>query len=340
MSPAHDHLTAFRRTFREAHSLSQQLLRREFRRQDPAIAEMMKFILRKQRASEYPFVFTCSFCRKESDGRRIRRLAAAVHLLQSSTFVTDDIFDNARLRYGQPAVHVHYGVNYAILASQLVQSVALKAISERLSTGRFRNGLAVMKVFHQMVLDVYRAQYLDLASTANLRLTRQEYERGVTLGAGNFFANVARCGALLAGKAPRQVASLERYGYHYGMALFITDDIVDVLRLPAETGKSYAADLKNRRTHLPVILALRMASPRDAAFLRSFYRSTHSASRDLHRAARILRRSGALAACQRQAERHLSRSLEALRALGRSTPVARLRWLAETLLQAQGLEGE
>lgn len=333
------HLSAFDRTFREAHRLSQQLLRREFRRKDPGIAEMMRFILRRQVASEYPFVFTYSFCRKEADARRVRRLAAAVHLLQSSGFVTDDIFDHARTRYRQPAVHVRYGTSGAILAAVLMQSVAGKVLFQELERGAFRNQLKVAEIFNQITLDLYRGQYLDVHNSGHLKLPRREYDRTIALGVGNYLANVATCGALLAGKGAREVARLRRFGYHYGMALFITDDIVD-LQPSAETGKDFASDLRNRRMRLPVILALRMASPRDAAFLRALYRKSLPLPRDVRRAAVILRGCGALDACQREAERHISQALTALRGLRSSTPVARLRWLAETLLETQDLEGE
>ena len=334
-----DHLSAFQRTFREAHSLSQHLMHREFRRQDPGIAELMKYILRRQSTSEYPFVFQYSFCQKESDGRRVRRLAAAVQLLQSSALVTDDIFDHARLRYGQPAVHLRYGVSGAIIAAELMQSVALKVVGEELERGRFQNKLAVANLFNQILLDLYRGQYLDVHNTGNLKMARREYDRIIALGVGNYVAHVAKCGALLAGKGSREAASLERYGYHYGMAVFVTDDIVDV-RSPAVTGKSFAMDLRNRRMRLPVILALRMASRRDAAFLRNLYGKARPAARDVRRAAGVLRKCGALTACKREAERHLSRALAALRGLRQSMPVARLRWLAETLMQAQELEDE
>lgn len=338
MPAARDHLSALDRTFREAHQLAKRLLRREFRPRDPGIARFMSFILRKQTTSEYPFVFQYSFCRKESDGGRVRRLAAAMHLLQSSTFITDDIFDNATRRYGQPAVHVRYGVTYAIVAAQLVQSVGLKVIFEELERGRFPHQLEFSRVLNQIVLDLYRGQYLDVANTADLRMSRREYDRIIALGGGNYFANVAKCGALLAGKGRREVARLERYGYHYGMALFITDDIVDLLQPPSVTGKGFAADLKNRRMRLPVILGLKMAGPRDAAFLRRLYRKARPEAREVRRAARILKACGALTACRRMAEGHISQALQALRGLRRGTPWARLRWLAETLLPAQGLE--
>lgn len=334
-----DHLSALDRSFRAALRLSRASLRREFRRQDPALADMMRYVLRRQVASEYPFVFLYSFCRKPGEARRVRRLAAAVHLLQSSTFVTDDVFDRAPLRYGQPAVHVRYGTSGAVIAATLMQSLAMKVIFEELERGRFPNRLAAAREFNQIVLDLYRGQYLDLRWSGDLRMSRREYSRIIALGGGNHFAHLAKCGALLAGRSPRDVARLQRFGYHYGMALFLTDDITDA-QPAGETGKSPAADLKNRRVRLPVLLALAMASPRDAAFLRRFYRRRNASRSDLRRAAGILRRSGALADCQREAERHLSRALNALRGLRRGVPVARLKWLAETLIEAQNLEGE
>jgi len=337
--PTSDPLAAFDRSFRAVHRLSRQLLRREFRRQDPAIAGLMDYILRKQVASEYPFVFTYSFCRKPADARRVGRLAAAVHLLQSSGFVSDDIFDQSRTRYRQPAVHVRYGVNDAILATVLMQSVAAKVLGEELERGAFRNRLEVANLFHQITLDLYRGQYLDVHNSGKLKLPRREYDRTIALGVGNYFARVAECGALLAGKPSREVARLRRYGYHYGMALFITDDIVD-LQPSALSGKDFATDLRNRRMRLPLMLGLKLASARDAAFLRGLYRKARPKGRDLRRAVGILRRCGALEACQREAERHISRALEALRALPRTTPLARLRWLAETLLETQDLDGD
>ena len=334
-----DHFSAFDRTFRAAHRLSRELLRREFHRQDPALADLMRYILRQQVASEYPFVFINSFCRQPADARRVRRLAAAVHLLQSSTFVTDDIFDHAPLRYGQPAVHVRYGVSRAVSAAVLMQSVAFKVIFEELERGRFRNRMAVAREFNQIVLDLYRGQYLDLHYTADLTMPRREYGRIIALGGGHHFAHLAKCGALLAGKAPEDVARLQRFGYHYGMALFLTDDITDA-QPAGETGKSPAVDLKNRRVRLPVLLALEMASRNDAAFLRRFYRRPSAPPSDVLRAAAILRRCGALGVCRRAAERHISQVLEALRGLRRGAPMARLQWLAETLIEAQNLEGE
>lgn len=330
-------MTAFRRAFRQAHSQSEKILRQQLPRDDRYLRAMMMSTLRGQVTADYAFVFQYAFCRRESDTARVSRLAAAVHLLQSSAFVTDDIFDHSRLRYGHAALHEAYGVSYAIVATELMQSAALATISRELQRGRFPNSLAVMEILNRVVFGLYVGQYLDVRNSGNLRMTRRQYDRVIALGVGRYFGQLAKCGALLAGKTHSEVEALTRFGYHYGMALFITDDMVDIINSSADTGKGDSCDLVNRRMRLPAMLALRLAAPRDALFLRRYLGGKGAVRRHLPRAARIIQRSGALAECKKAAHRHVMQSLSALRRLAQTVPVQRLAWVSETLLRAQGL---
>jgi geranylgeranyl pyrophosphate synthase len=333
-----DHLAAFRRTFRQVHALSLNIMRQQLPRDDRFLREMMMSTIRGQVTADYAFVFQYAFCRRESDASKVNWLAAAVHLLQSSAFVTDDIFDHSDLRYGHAALYKEYGVIYAIIATELMQSAALRAISQELQRGRFANTLRVIEIFNRVVINLYVGQYLDVRNTGNLTMTLRQYYRVIALGVGKYFEQMARCGALLANKAPSEVESLARYGYRYGMALFITDDIVDITNMPADTGKSYGCDLANRRMRLPVMLALRLAPPREAKFLRGYLCEDSSRPPDIRRAVKVIEHSGALAECKKAATRYVTQSLAALRPLTQTVPVRRLAWLSRTLLKAQGLE--
>ncbi len=313
-------------------------MRQYLPRDDSYLREMMMSTIRGQVGADYAFVFECAFCRRESDVPKVSRLAAAVHLLQSSAFVTDDIFDHSDRRYGHAALHKRYGVTYAIIATELMQSAALRAISQELQRGRFANTLQVMEILNRVVFDLYVGQYLDVRNTGNLKMTLPQYNRVIALGVGKYFEQLARCGALLANKTPHEVKKLARFGYHYGMALFITDDIVDITNMPAVTGKSYGCDLVNRRMRLPAMLALRLAPTREAKFLRDYLSGNSSSRGDLQRAVSVIERSGALAACKKAANRHLAQSLAALRPLANTVPVRRLAWLSQTLLEAQRLQ--
>ena len=328
----------FRAQFREVESLSRKLVLDNLASGDRHLRRMMLFPLRWHTPSDYPFLFCYSYCRTEKDGATIKNLAAAVHLLQSSTFITDDIFDAGTLRFGRPAFHRQYNVSYAIIATQLMQSIAFRTFCSELDRGRFKHPALVMKILNEMLRDLYLCQYLDLYYTARTNLALSEYYRVIGLGAGYFMSNLARCGALLAGKPASDVRALAAYGYNYGMALFITDDISDVIRKPWETGKSFAADLKNARPKLPLLLALRLSRGEDRRFLKHVLTGDTTTASDLRRAARVIQDVGAIAQCTRIARRYLARSLRSLSSTRSLVSRTNLAWLSTSLLPAQGLE--
>jgi geranylgeranyl pyrophosphate synthase len=291
----------------------------------------MALVLRKQTASGYPFVLKYAFCRRERDGKKILKIAAAVHLLQQSSFLTDDIFDRGELRYGNRPVYLEYDVNHAIIAAELLQGIALRCVSEELAWSGFRNATMVFELLNQILLDGYVGQYLDIVNSARPGVTLREYYRMIALGAGRAFQNLARFGALLAGKPKEEVRELSKFAYNYGMALFIIDDIVDMLP-PRETGKTYAGDLKGRRMHLPLIMAIRMANPSQKKLLHRFLRENAPHRPRIEQVATVIRDCGALEASQRIARRYLNASLRSLSKLPPGIATDHFRWLAKRLL--------
>ncbi len=187
---------AFRVTFRETLSSAKHLVMNSVAKADAGLCKLMAFTLHNQTPSEYPFVLRYAFCHREDDGRKILKIAAAVHLLQQSSFITDDIFDCGELRYGDRPVYLKYDVNHAIIAAELLQGIALRCVSEELAENGYRNTAIVFKLFNQMLLDGYVGQYLDIFNSARLTVTLQEYYRTIALGADASFKTllaVARC---------------------------------------------------------------------------------------------------------------------------------------------------
>lgn len=323
---------AFYRTFRQAHRISKRLVLEHIRPRDGHLRELMRYALAKQTTSEYPFVFQYSYCKDESGVRKIGRMAAAVHLLQSSTLITDDVFDFADERYHRPAIHQKYDISHAIIAAELLQSIGMECISSELERPGFRNQVLVLKLFHKIIKDLYVGQHLDIVNTSNLRMPTREYRRVIELGAGCFFQNLARSGALLANKPKAHVESLAAFGYHYGMGLFITDDIVDIAQPRAATGKPFAPDLQGRRMRLPVILALQLGAKNDVRWLKEFLKSSDNSRMVLLEAANRIKNSGALQVCQAVANDYITRSIRSLAAI-EGTPTGKsLTWLARRLV--------
>jgi len=311
--------------------MARHLIRHSLPSPTVGMRKLMEYVLRKQRPSVYPFVLQYAFCRRERDGEKIRRVAAAIHLLQQSSFLTDDIFDRGEVRYGHPPVYLKYDVNHAIIAAELLQGIAFRCICEELAGSGFRNTAAVFKLLNQILLDGYSGQYLDLFNSARPGVTLRQYYRTIALGAGRAIQNVARCGALLAGKPKEEVHVLSRFGYYCGMAMFIVDDIVDMLPTRM-TGKTYASDLKGRRMRLPLILALRLANRSQRQLLRRFLRKGAARRPSIEQVTAVIRDCNAVEASQRIARRYLRASLRSLTKLPPGITAERFRWLAESQL--------
>lgn len=326
-------IKVFYRIFEHAHSGARRLVLQRIRRHDGYLRELLHFALKNQTTSEYPFVFQYSFYKNERDFRRTSKLAAAVHLLQSSTLITDDVFDFADERYHQPAIHSRYDVSHAIIAAELLQTIAMECISSELESPNFSNQLLVLKLLHEIIRNLYVGQHLDIRSTSHLGMTTSQYRRVIELGAGYFFENLARSGALLANKTKIQVESLASYGYCYGMGLFITDDIVDISEDQAVTGKPFAPDLQARRMRLPIILALQLGSSKDVQWLKEFLKSKDNSRATLVEAADRIRNTGALRVCQGVVSDYLHRAVKSLSAIEGSPTGRSLTWLAQRLLR-------
>lgn len=323
----------FALTFREVHSISKLIVRNAFGKMDKDAGRLIDLALYEQIPSEYPFLFKYAYCNTEQDWEEIKILAAAVHLIQTSTFVIDDIFDSSSERNHNKTICGKYGTDYAIVAGELLQSFALETISSELEHRQFANACAVFRIVNQILREVYLGQYLDMYNSSAKRTTTKEYYKMISLTTGNFLANIARCGAMLSNKRESDIRFLAAFGYQYGMGMQIADDIVDITETPRTTGKSFANDLKCRRMRLPYILALRLThDKKDRAYLEEFLRRRETSTKDVNDVAKLIEKCGAIAACKLIARRFALTSLQSLSCLKNTLTKESLGWLSESLL--------
>lgn len=322
---------AFRTTFQQTLARAKRLVTNCLPTSNTGLRRLVAFALHNQMPSGSSFVLKYTFCHRERDSQKILNVAAALLLLQESLLITDDIFDSGKLRHGACPVYLRYGVNHAVIAAELLQTIALRQVSEEAGQNCFHNPEIACRLLNEILLDCYTGQFLDLINTSRTTVTLRGYYRMIALGSGRVFQKVARCGAMLAGKSAEEIHILEQFAYAYGMALFIIDDTIDLLPARA-TGKTYASDLQARRMRLPIILALRFANRNQRKLLDHFLRERTSRAASVAQVARIIRECRALQASLRIANRYVTRALDTLAKLPPSLTTRRLGWLAERLL--------
>jgi geranylgeranyl diphosphate synthase type I len=180
-------------------------------------------------------------------------LALAAELLQTASLIHDDIIDDDSLRRGVKTVHEVFGVKMAILAGDLLISLAVRLLGkhgspkllEHMGEGgsRMCEGEAtdlLMSPHHEE--DFNEEAYLTMIDRKTVAFVEEATRTGVLVGGGN----------------DEQMRSLLEYARSLGFAFQIRDDILDVEENLILSGKTHHSDLRLQRGNYVVLSALSM----------------------------------------------------------------------------------
>lgn len=181
-------------------------------------------------------------------GEPVVDLACAVEMVHACSLILDDLpaMDDAHLRRGRPTLHRRFGEDVALLAAMALLNRAYAVVAEaahRLPLKRYTpedlvHHLSVAIGSHGLI----GGQALDLESRSeDLDLERLEYIHSHKTGA--LFLAAGELGAMAADTRRRDLDTIARYAKNLGLAFQITDDLLDVLATPEETGKDSHQDI-------------------------------------------------------------------------------------------------
>jgi geranylgeranyl diphosphate synthase, type II len=174
-------------------------------------------------------------------------IACAIEMVHACSLILDDLpsMDNASLRRGRPTVHLQFGENVALLASLALLNRAYALVAEsahRLALHRYTAEDMVHHLAAAIGSDgLIGGQALDLLSKPEeLDLEVLEYIHSHKTGA--LFMAAGELGAMAADAKRKDLEVVARFAKNLGLAFQISDDLLDVLGTPEETGKDVGQD--------------------------------------------------------------------------------------------------
>jgi octaprenyl-diphosphate synthase len=176
-------------------------------------------------------------------------LVVASELAHTGSLLHDDIIDGARTRRGRAAGHVAYDVPTAILAGDLLLTLAMERVA-----GRGPRALQV--ALAAAVRDLTLGAALERERLFDLEAGLDNARRVNRLKTGALFAYAAEAGAILAGARGAHRAAAHAYGLALGEAFQTADDLLDLTGDPSTLGKPIGQDLAAGEITVPVALAL------------------------------------------------------------------------------------
>lgn len=196
-----------------------------------------------------------------------RRAAVAVELIHCYSLVHDDLpcMDDDELRRGQPTAHVVYGEANALLAGDVLQSLAFDVLSSRWfdeTEVDARIQLRQVQSLSQASSQMVKGQVMDLAAETK-QVCETELEEIHVHKTGALIRSAVRMGALAAGVVAEDVlVSLDQFAYALGLAFQVQDDVLDVTATTEDLGKPAGSDEKLQKSTYPSLLGLAAAQQR------------------------------------------------------------------------------
>jgi geranylgeranyl pyrophosphate synthase len=174
-------------------------------------------------------------------------VAAAIEMIHTYSLIHDDLpaMDDDDLRRGRQTCHKKFDEATAILAGDVLQTLAFQTVSEDAALS------ADIRI--RLISEISRAcgtprgmvagQALDLAAESR-EISGEELENIHRSKTGALIRSAARCGAIIAGAEENEIEAVSEYASSLGLLFQITDDLLDVTA-PAETlGKTPGKDKK------------------------------------------------------------------------------------------------
>lgn len=190
-----------------------------------------------------------SLLENDSDYDMYRRAALAVELLHTYSLVHDDLpcMDDDELRRGQPTAHIVFTEAIALLAGDVLQTLAFEVLTAELPTfAPFDSAIAsqLFAVFTPRARRMVAGQMLDLNAEASTNITQSELEAIHRDKTGALIEAAMLMGGICAGATAPQRIALQDCAQHIGLAFQVQDDILDVTTSTDTLGKPAGSDEK------------------------------------------------------------------------------------------------
>ena len=205
----------------------------------------------------------------------VRRAAVAVELIHCYSLCHDDLpcMDNDALRRGQPTCHVAFGESTALLAGDILQSMAFEVLGSRLFDDM--QSIDKLSIENTQNNDLIRLRQMQILATASSKMVNgqvmdlqaegklvdQDHLEQIHLNkTGALIQAAIMMGAVtVLPKADQDFSALRQFGRALGLAFQVQDDILDITADTEVLGKTAGKDQQVEKSTYPALMGLENA---------------------------------------------------------------------------------
>jgi geranylgeranyl diphosphate synthase type I len=243
-------------------------------------------------------------------------VAVIYELAHTASLVQDDIIDKSEFRRGKPSIISQFGLDKAILTSDLLIFEIFNQLAEY-----EQSELSSKRIFMllRMIGDSSKAaaigEDMQLNMSTKFESLENEYVEMIRKKTGALLAAPAASGAIVGGASEEGIDLAYQFGLKLGIAYQFQDDLIDILGKPGDTGKPIFMDLKQGNTNFVIAHALKNGTKADKKYILGLVGERNLSIDDIDRARRILFRSGSIEYAMKLSTDNYAESRASLRKL-------------------------
>jgi heptaprenyl diphosphate synthase len=216
-------------------------------KENPLLSELLQYVVKNGGKRIRPAFTLLSAKFHDYDLEKLVPTSAGLELLHTATLVHDDIVDNSELRRGKPSVAYLYGINSGLLLGDYLFAKAASLVA---STGNLR----VIRLFAYTLMTISSGELAQIKVLFDQKRAREHYYTWVGAKTACLFTTATESGAVLSNAPEEEITALKDFGYNFGMAFQVVDDVLDFTGKEEELGKPVGSDLMEGAVTLPIIL--------------------------------------------------------------------------------------
>ncbi len=191
--------------------------------------------------------------------KKLERTAAAVEMIHTYSLIHDDLpsMDNDDLRRGRLTCHKKFDEATAILAGDVLETLAFQVIAEDTSLSAETRVRLVGEFAHAAgtPLGMVAGQQLDLEAEGKA-VTIDDVEQIHRLKTGALISACGKAGVLIGEGSEDELGMITDYSMRLGLLFQVTDDLLDVTQTTAGLGKTARKDIAANKATYPSLFGI------------------------------------------------------------------------------------
>ena len=239
---------------------------------------------RKGKQMRPMFVFlTAKLLGKTSE--RTFRAASVIELIHTATLVHDDVVDDSDKRRGFFSINALWKNKIAVLVGDYLLSKGLLLCIDN-------KDFDLLELISVAVREMSEGELLQIEKARSLDITEMIYYEVIRKKTATLIASCCALGACSVGASQNDIKKMKYFGEKIGMVFQIKDDLFDYGQ--QRIGKPTGIDIRERKMTLPLIYAMKQASPLERRWLKRNFKKNNKNKKTIKEVIAFVKSKGGL----------------------------------------------